>query len=207
MGFNRHGLPWIHSVLHNREKQTKPDRIETKIMSRTSFYYDCFKLHLQTPLRCFYHSQFLFISLFHPQTRIRNIFGYFDFFFLVLFFSRQIEGCNRWKWLLFSIWRGNHQNLGSIWINHYQGHCMSSWCWWKKLPSSEGKLYVDIPLKCHLNELTGDPRLLVLNICETLFINGVCLNWFRNNFPFESFSLLLVVLPSGISFNPLASNL
>ena len=129
------------------------------------------------------------------------------FFFLVLFFSRQIEGCNRWKWLLFSIWRGNHQNLGSIWINHYQGHCMSSWCWWKKLPSSEGKLYVDIPLKCHLNELTGDPRLLVLNICETLFINGVCLNWFRNNFPFESFSLLLVVLPSGISFNPLASNL
>ena len=63
-----------------QRKKTKFDRIEAKIMSRTSFYYDCFDLHSQTPLICFIIRNFY---LFHyiPRKISKISFYYFDFLF------------------------------------------------------------------------------------------------------------------------------
>ena len=164
-----------------QRKKTKFDRIEAKIMSRTSFYYDCFDLHSQTPLICFIIRNFY---LFHyiPRKISKISFYYFDFLFYLFsiylfifgyFFSRWIKGHNRWKWFFyFGIWGGKSSKCRRH-LSQRLSRALHVFVMLvrKKWPSSEGNLFVGRSLKHRWNGLTvfGDPRLLVINLCETLF--------------------------------------
>lgn len=92
-------------------------------MSRTSFYYDCFDLHSQTPLICFIIRNFY---LFHyiPRKISKISFYYFDFlfylfsiylFFLVIFSLDEskatIDGS---EFFTLEFEGENHQNVGGI---------------------------------------------------------------------------------------------